>query len=146
MGGSRKVVKTVRLDELLDRRLKTYCETGGIREADAIRKLLEVGLSSEGLCVFASPVGELIRSVIEAEMALMRQELEEHERLMEERVARVVARGSKASLAGAAQLNDLARSLIPAWRETPAEDLWKHYQGVGGALLAGGRYADVRKG
>lgn len=146
MSSPRKIVKTVRLDELLDRRLKTYCEAGGIREADAIRKLLEIGLASEGLNVFASPVSELIRAVVEAEMSLMRQEMEEHERLMEERVARVVARGSKASLAGAAQLNDLARSLIPAWREIRAEDLWTHYQGIGGALLAGGRYADVRKG
>lgn len=146
MSASKKVVKTVRLDPLLNRRLKSYCEASGVREADAIRKLLELGLASESLNVFATPVGELIRTVISAEFSLMREEMDEHENLMEERVARVVSRGTKASLASAAQLNDLSRALIPAWRDTSAVDLWKHYQGIGGALQSGASYADVRNG
>lgn len=141
----KKIVKTVRVDALLAKRIESYCISKGMKEADAIRFLLEQGLACESLNVFATPVGSLIRNVIEAEFALMRQEMEEHETQMEERVARVVSRGAKASLQTAAQLNDISRSIIPAWGNVKAEDLWKFYSKIAGKLQSGTQYSDAKK-
>lgn len=141
----KKIVKTVRVDALLAKRIESYCMSAGMKEADAIRFLLEQGLACESLNVFATSVGSLIRNVVEAEFALMRQEMEEHETQMEERVARVVSRGTKASLQTAVQLNDVSRSIIPAWNNVNAEDLWNFYSEIAGKLQSGTNYSEAKK-
>lgn len=140
----KKIVKSIRLDPLLAKRIESYCTANAMKEADALRHLLDQGLACESLNVFATPVGSLIRNVVEAEFSLMREELENHEQLMEERVARVVSRGTKASLQTAALLNDVSRALIPAWKELPAEDLYAYYAKIGGEMQAGASYRDAR--
>lgn len=140
----KKITKTVRMDDVLERRVKSYAEAKGVRESDAIRSLLEQGLACEGLSVFATPVGALIRDVIEAELVLFREELDDHERRTEERLARVCSRGTKAALHVAVQLNDLSRALVPVWRETPAKELWDAYSRAGGEIQAGVSYAEAK--
>jgi hypothetical protein len=143
---NKKTTKTVRMDDVLERRVRAYAETRGVKESEAIRGLLEQGLACEGLSVFATPVGALIRDVIEAEFSLMRDDMDSRNDALEDRVARVCSRGTKASLQAAAQLNDLSRIMVPAWREVPAEELWRHYSAMGGAMQAGRAYRDVRNG
>lgn len=143
---ARKVVKTVRLDSVLDRRISSYAQASAMRESEAMRELLVKGLASAGLSVFATPVGKLIQDVIEAEFGLLRSDLEEHEARMEERLAKVCSRGTKASLHAAMQLNDLSRSLVPAWREVPAKELWDSYSRAGGELQHGIPYTEVKAG
>lgn len=131
---------------MLGRRIACYASEAGLKESDAIRELIEKGLACEALSVFATPVGGLIRDVIEAEFSLMREEMDERSDRLEERVARVVSRGAKASLATQAQLNDVSRAIIPAWKDVSAADLWSHYSRMGGELQVGKSYTDVKNG
>lgn len=140
------LVKSVRVQPALGERISSYAIASGLNESDAIRKLIEQGLACEALSVYATPVGQLIRGVIEAEFSLMREDMDARNDALEERVARVCSRGAKASLQAAAQLNDVSRAVIPAWKDVPAEDLWAFYAKKGGELQAGRAYADVRKG
>ena len=142
----KKAVKTIRLDDQLDARVKAYAESLGITEADALRDLLEKGLACESLSVFATPVGQLIRDVVEAEFSLLRDEMDARSEAAEERLARITARGTKAGLQTAMQLNDLSRALVPAWRETSAKELWDSYSHAGGELQAGIPFNQVREG
>lgn len=142
----KKAVKTIRLDGQLDARVKAYSASLGITEADALRDLIEKGLACESLSVFATPVGQLIRDVIEAEFNLLREEMDTRGEAAEERVARITARGTKASLHAAMQLNDLSRALVPAWRDIPARELWGSYSHAGGELQAGIPFDQVREG
>ena len=140
---AKSTVKSVRMDGVLAHRVASYAAAEGVKEADAIRRLMEKG---EALSVYATPVGQLIRDVIAAEFSLMRDDMDARNDVLEDRVARVCSRGTKASLQAAAQLNDLSRIMVPAWREVPAEELWKHYSSMGGAMQAGRAYRDVRNG
>lgn len=143
---SKKVTKTVRLDESMTRRIQGYAEANGLKESDAIRSLIEAGLSCESLPLFATPLGSLVRSAIEAEFNLMRAEIEERDEQLEERLARVCSRGTKASLQAAMQLNDLSRAIVPAWREVEGAELFAAYARAGGELQAGRSYADAKAG
>ena len=144
--GVKKKVRSLRVDPVLDERIASYARARGISEADAVHDLLEKGLACESLNVFATPVGQLIRDVVEAEFALVREDMDARGDRLEERVARVCSRGAKASLQAAAMLNDVSRAMIPAWRDTPAEDLWAFYARQGGELQSGRAYGDVRNG
>lgn len=113
---TKKTVRSVRLDAVLDRRIASYATSLGITEAAAIRKLLEQGLACESLSVFAMPAGALIRDVVEAEFDLMREDMDTRNDRLEERVARVCSKGAKASLQTAAQLNDIGRAIELIYR------------------------------
>ena len=143
---NKSTVKSVRMDSVLAHRVASYAAAEGAKEADAIRRLIEKGLACEALSVYATPVGQLIRDVIAAEFSLMRDDMDARNDALEDRVARVCSRGTKTSLQAAAQLNDLSRIMVPAWREVPAEELWRHYSSMGGAMQAGRSYRDVRNG
>lgn len=143
---SKKKIRSLRVDPVLDRRIAAYAQARGVKDSEAVRDLLEKGLACEGLTLFATPVGQLIREVVEAEFALMREEMDERGGRLEDRVARVCSRGTKASLQTAAMLNDVSRAIIPAWKEASAEELWAFYAKQGGELQSGRAYGDVRNG
>lgn len=143
---AKSTVKSVRMDGVLAHRVVSYAAAEGVKEADAIRRLITKGLACEALSIYATPVGQLIRDVISAEFSLMRDDMDARNDALEDRVARVCSRGTKASLQAAAQLNDLSRIMVPAWREVPAEELWKRYSSMGGAMQSGRAYRDVRNG
>lgn len=143
---TKKKVRSLRVDSVLDARITAYAQAAGMKDSEAVRDLVEKGLACEALSVFATPVGGLIRDVIEAEFSFLRDGIDESSDRLEERVARVVSRGTKASLATQAQLNDVSRAIIPAWKDVPAADLWSHYSRMGGELQAGKTYADVKNG
>lgn len=145
-GKARTIVTSVRMEPVLARRVEAYAAGAGATKADAIRALIEKGLACDALTVFATPVGGLIRDVIEAEFNLMRAEMEESSDRLEERVAKVGSRGTKVGIATQAMPTDVSRVLIPAWRDTPAEDLWKHYSRVGGEVQAGIPYPEAKAG
>lgn len=131
---------------MLDASIASYATARGMKDADAVRELIEKGLACQSLNVFATPVGQLIRDVVEAEFSLMREDMDERNDRLEERLAKVCSRGTKASLQAAAMLNDASRALVPAWRDASAEELWAHYSRQGGELQSGRAYGDVRKG
>lgn len=143
---TKKKVRSLRVDSVLDARITSYAQATGMKDSEAVRDLVEKGLACEALSMFATPVGGLIRDVIEAEFSLLRDGMDESSERLEERIARVVSRGTKASLATQAQLNDVSRAIIPAWKDVPAADLWSHYSRMGGELQAGKSYADVKNG
>lgn len=142
---TKKKVRSLRIDPVLDKRITSYAAAAGMKESDAVRDLLEKGLACESLSVFATPVGRLVRDVIEAEFNLLREDMDGRNDALEERVARVCSRGTKASLQTAAMLNDVSRVVIPAWKDVPAEELWGFYAKQGGELQAGRAYADVKR-
>lgn len=143
---TKKKVHSLRVDSVLDARITSYAQATGMKDSEAVRDLVEKGLACEALSMFATPVGGLIRDVIEAEFSLLRDGMDESSERLEERIARVVSRGTRASLATQAQLNDVSRAIIPAWKDVPAADLWSHYSRMGGELQAGKSYADVKNG
>lgn len=143
---TKKKVRSLRVDSVLDARIISYAQATGMKDSEAVCDLVEKGLACEALSMFATPVGGLIRDVIEAEFSLLRDGMDESSERLEERIARVVSRGTKASLATQAQLNDVSRAIIPAWKDVPAADLWSHYSRMGGELQAGKSYADVKNG
>lgn len=143
---TKKKVRSLRVDSVLDARIASYAQATGMKDSEAVRDLVEKGLACEALSMFATPVGRLIRDVIEAEFSLLRDGMDESSERLEERIARVVSRGTKASLATQAQLNDVSRAIIPVWKDVPAADLWSHYSRMGGELQAGKSYADVKNG
>ncbi len=143
---TKKIVRTIRVDPVLDNRITSYARAAGIKDSEAVRQLLEKGLACESLSVFATPVGALIRDVIEAEFSLLRSDLSEREMRLEERVAKVCSRGTKASLHAAMQLNDLSRAIVPAWRDVPAKELWDDYARAGGELQHGASYSEAKAG
>lgn len=142
----KKIIKSVRVSPVLNQRITAYAQAAGMKDSEAVRDLVEKGLACEALSMFATPVGGLIRDVIEAEFNLLREDMDERNDRLEERIARVTSRGTKASLATQAQLNDVSRAIIPAWKDVPASDLWSHYSRMGGELQAGKAYADVKNG
>ena len=142
---TKKKVRSLRVDPALDKQISSYATATGKKESDAIRDLLEKGLACESLSVFATPVGKLIRDVVEAEFNLMREDMDSRNDALEERVARVCSRGTKASLQAAAMLNDVSRAIVPAWGGVPAEELWAFYAKQGGELQSGRSYGDVRR-
>ena len=123
----KKTVKSIRVDSMLDERIRSYAQASGLRESEALRKLIEQGLACESLNVFATPVGALMREVIEAEFNLLRAELEESAEQLEERIAKVTSKGTKHALATNALLLDVSRAIVPAWKATNPLDLWKYY-------------------
>lgn len=139
-----KIVKSVRLDRSLDERVKAYAAAAGVTEAEGIRQLLEKGLACESLSLFATPVGSLIRTCIEAEFSLLRSEISERNDELEDRLARVCSRGTKASLQAAAQINDVSRAIIPAWQAVDPVELFDHYSRIGGEMQRGSSYKDAR--
>lgn len=141
---TKKKVRSLRIDLVLDKRISSYAAAAGMKESDAVRSLLEKGLACESLNVFATPVGKLIRDVVEAEFNLMREDMDSRNDALEERVARVCSRGAKASLQAAAMLNDVSRAIVPAWKGIPAEELWAFYAKQGGEMQAGRSYSDIR--
>lgn len=142
---TKKKVRSLRIDPVLDKRITSYAASAGMKESDAVRDLLEKGLACESLSVFATPVGKLVRDVIEAEFNILREDMDSRNDVLEERVARVCSRGTKASLQVAAMLNDVSRAIIPAWKDVSAEELWAFYAKRGGELQAGRAYADVKR-
>lgn len=142
---TKKKVRSLRIDPVLDKRISSYAAAAGMKESDAVRSLLEKGLACESLNVFATPVGKLIRDVVEAEFNLVREDMDSRNDALEERVARVCSRGAKASLQAAAMLNDVSRAIVPAWKGIPAEELWAFYAKQGGELQSGRSYGDVRR-
>lgn len=142
---TKKKVRSLRIDKILDERISSYAAATGKKESDAVRSLLEIGLACESLNVFATPVGKLIRDVVEAEFNLMREDMDSRNDALEERVARVCSKGTKASLQTAAMLNDVSRAIVPAWKDVQAEELWAFYAKQGGELQSGRSYGDVRR-
>lgn len=143
---TKTIVKSIRLNESLNKRISSYATAANMKESDAIRDLLEKGLACESFSVFATPVGQLIRDVVEVEFNLLFADLESFEGQLEERLAKVCSRGTKSSLQSAMLLIDLSRYIVPAWREVPAKDLWDSYARAGGELQAGHSYEEVKAG
>ncbi|MCL2438658.1 MAG: hypothetical protein FWE48_00045 [Coriobacteriia bacterium] len=142
----KKIIKSIRLDPLLNKRIESYRVASGLKEADAIRHLLEQGLACESLNVFATPVGSLIRDVMEVEFNLLREEMQSRNDELEERIAKVNSKGTKSSLYSAVMLTDLARAVVPVWKETDPYELWRYYSQMAGELQSGRSYRDVKDG
>jgi predicted DNA-binding protein len=138
------VVRSIRLEPVLAERVDSYASASGKTKADATRALIERGLASEALSVYATPVGQLIKTTIEAEFALMREDAEERDEHTENRLAKICAKGSKASIAAVVMSNDAFRALVPAWRDVPAEKLFSYYAHFAGELQAGRSYKELR--
>lgn len=137
-------VRSLRVSPQLDARITSYALSTNQKEADAIRDLIEKGLACESLSIFATPVGSLIRDVVEAEFNLLRAEFDERNDELEDRLARVCSRGTKASLHTAMMLTDVSRAIVPAWRNANGEGIWRAYARAGGELQAGKSYAEAK--
>ena len=94
----RKHVKTIRVDPILADKVGAYCAATGLKEATALRELVEKGLMTEGLSLYASPLGQFVRDVMQGQLDLFRSELEEHNDDLENRLAKITAKGAKNSI------------------------------------------------
>ena len=141
-----KKTVTVRLDDETRRQIVAYqTATGCKTEATAIRELVETGLLMSGSTLLTSPLTRFIREVMQGQLDLFRQEMDTKADQIEDRVAQVCSRGTKASLHTAALTGDLARAVVPAFQHMSAEDLWHTYARMGGAVQQGQSFTDARR-
>ena len=135
-------VHSVRLSQSLDARVRAYAAEAGLSISDAVRALVEKGLVSESLD--ALPLGEYISRCIRSELALLQSMQGQHDKALEERLAKVLSRGTKASLANVVQVLDLSRVLISAYQNEDPAEMYKYYMEIGGKLQRGDSFESVR--
>lgn len=139
-----KTTHSVRLDEIQERRIQAYASDNAIKTSEALRQLIEKGLATEGVDLYANPVAELISRTVRAEFAFIQQAIEEQGRATEERVAKVCSRGTRAALGNMVQVADLSRALIEAYRTDDSADIYDYYSHIGGRLQHGESLAKIR--
>ena len=131
------VVKTVRFDQKLADKVAAYRAATGLSEAESIRTLIEAGLMTQGMELYSTPLARFVRELMQGQLDLFRDELEE-------RVAKICAKGAKASLQSAVMQVDVMRGLFPAMGEVPEEQIWKAYQQQAGQLQEGISFHNVK--
>ena len=144
MAGQPKKTVTVRLDDETRAKVAAYRAVSGCAtEAAAIRELVEAGLDAQGASLASAPLARFVREVMGGQLDLFRTELEARNDELEDRVARVCSRGTKASLHAAALVGDVARGLVPAYAQMTAEDVWAAYEAIGGAVQQGHSFSEA---
>lgn len=138
-------VKTVRMSRDLEERIRRYMEATGATEGAAIRELIERGLMSEGMSLYATPLARFVGDVMQSELEAFRTELSSRNENLEERLAKVCARGTKASLASAVMQVDCMMGLFPSMREMHAEEIYEAYCRQAGQLQRGIPFARMKK-
>lgn len=138
-------VKTVRIDDDLEDRIKRYTQATGSTEGAAIRTLIERGLMTEGASLYATPLAQFVSELMQAELEAFRIELSSRNDSLEERLAKVCSKGTKASLADAVMLVDCMMGLFPSMREMPAEEIYEAYCKQAGQLQRGVPFAKMKK-
>jgi len=141
-----KTVKTVRLDPVLVDKVAAYCATTGLKEASALRQLIEKGLTTEGLSLYATPLGQFVRDLMQGQLDLFREELEERNDDLENRLVKITAKGAKNSILSALLLTDLSLGLIPAWKDKLPDEIWQAYSRQAGEYQSGKSFRDVKAG
>ena len=137
-------VHSVRLNQSLDTRVRAYAAEAGLSISDAVRALVEKGLVLESLDIYALPLGEYISRCIRSELAMLQSMQGQHDKALEERLAKVLSRGTKASLANVVQVLDLSRVLIGAYQNEDPAEMYKYYMEIGGKLQKGDSFESVR--
>lgn len=137
-------VHSVRLGSALEARVQAYSSENGVSASEAVRLLVEKGLISESLDIYALPLGEYISRCIRSEMALLQSLQEQHDKALEERLAKVTSKGTKAALANAVQVADLSRVLVEAYRGDSAGSIYDYYMRIGGLLQRGDTLESAR--
>lgn len=143
-GASKTVIKTVRLDEKLNDKVAAFRAATGLSEAEAIRQLIEAGLMTQGMELYSTPLARFVRELMQGQLDLFREELDQRNDEMEERVAKICSRGTKASLQASVMMLDTMRGLFPAMADAPEEQVWRAYQQQAGKLQAGSSFHDVK--
>lgn len=138
------VVKTVRFDQKLADKVAAYRAATGLSEAESIRTLIEAGLMTQGMELYSTPLARFVRELMQGQLDLFRDEFDQRNGEMEERVAKICAKGAKASLQSAVMQVDVMRGLFPAMGEVPEEQIWKAYQQQAGQLQEGISFHDVK--
>lgn len=138
-------VKTVRVSGKLEERIRRYMEATGTTEGASIRELIERGLMIEGMSLYASPLAQYVSELMEAELEAFRIELSARNDSLEDRLAKVCSRGTKASLASAVILVDCMMGLFPSMQEMPADEIYGAYMRQAGQLQRGIPFAKVKK-
>lgn len=138
------VVKTVRFDQKLADKVAAYRAATGLSEAESIRTLIEAGLMTQGMELYSTPLARFVRELMQGQLDLFRDELDQRNDEMEDRVAKICAKGAKASLQSAVMQVDVMRGLFPAMGEVPEEQIWKAYQQQAGQLQEGISFHDVK--
>lgn len=139
-----KAAHSVRLDEVLERRVQAYANDRDITPSEAIRRILERGLAVEGIDLYANPLTEAISRTVRSEFALIQRAMEEQSRASEDRIAKVCSHGTKAALANFVQVVDLSRALIDVYRSENPVEMYNYYDEIGGRLQHGESLAEIR--
>ena len=138
-------VKTVRMSRDLEERVRRYTEATGATEGAAIRELIERGLMTEGMSLYATPLARFVGELMQTELEAFRTELAARNDNLEERLAKVCSRGTKASLASAVMQVDCMMGLFPSMREMTAEEIYEAYCQQAGQLQRGVPFARMKK-
>lgn len=139
-----KTAHSVRLDEVLERRVQAFANDRAYTTSEAIRQLLEKGLAAEGIDFYAGPIANLISRSVQSEFALIQRAMEEQSKASEDRIAKVCSRGTKAALANLVQVVDLSRALIGVYRREDPAEMYDYYDEIGGRLQHGESLAEIR--
>ena len=141
---SKTVIKTVRLDQATNDKVAAFRSATGLSDAEALRQLIDAGLMHQGAELYSTPLARVIRELMQGQLDLFREELDQRNDELEERVAKICAKGTKASLQASVMMLDTMRGLFPAMAEAPEEQVWRAYQQQAGKLQAGSSFREVK--
>ena len=142
-GGAKAKVVSVRLDPGTHRRLHAYALGTGQADSAALRELAVRGLATDGLELYSTELGEFVRGLMAAGLAQLDGVLERRGDELEDRVARIVARGARQAGVGSLVAVDLARATFPGLRDVPAEDVYARYSQRAGEMQAGRTFKEA---
>ena len=138
-------VMSVRLDEKTYQRVKAYAIASGQKESAALRDLACKGLASDGLELYASELGQYLRSVMNGVLTTFDEALEQRNAEQEDRIARVVARSGKQASVASLICTDLAKGFFPSLKSVPIEKIYAEYSRRAGEMQAGKSFEEARQ-
>ena len=138
-------VMSVRLDEKTYQRVKAYAIASNMKESAALRDLACKGLASDGLELYATELGQFLRSVMNGVLTTFDEALEQRNAEQEDRIARVVARSAKQASVASLICTDLAKGLFPNLKEVPIEKVYAEYSRRAGEMQAGKSFEEARR-
>lgn len=141
---SKSVMKGVRLDQERYDKLAAFTKATGMSESEAMRHLIDQGLMLEGASLYSAPLAQFVSSIMQAELEKFRIELEQRNDNLEERLAKVDAKGTKAALASTVILIDAMQGLFPAMSQMKAEEIWTAYWRQAGKIQSGKSFKQVK--
>lgn len=143
--GKRAKVMSIRLGEDEHGRVHAYAVSKGLKDGPAARELIVQALAADGLALYSTELGAYLRSVMAPLIDGFDQRLGERNAEQEDRIARVVHRAARGSIAAAIAAVEAEKALFPGLKDVSASDIYSTYEKQARLMQAGYTLAEARE-